>query len=756
MLFESGLNHASLRWRRRTRSLWAVVPLLFAIGAVPAIAADPATPSPPAPWTQKLSAAPDFDAALADYTAARYADAVLQLFAYVEQTPPPADLGKAEFLLGLALLKSGGAKDAAFFFNEAEKHWQGFEDVAALYAARALEMSGDYAAASAVWERAEGRYGGSAHFQDAGRHRAKMLAKAKAHNHAARLYEEMAGSKTDTARYNEFRTLAGEQWMEAGRFDLAESAYRSVLDAKRVDRFTNRAFEGYESALRARHDGRLPASHRTFTAEYAERHWKDSRFRQAQPAYASLRDQGASFGADDRYRLGVCAFHNHDNDTALRELSAVASGASEEADDALYRLAKTRTRLGDNEGSRADFRRLQTDFPKSGYRRSAVYQLALIDMEDNQYDKAFRYFDERLKSPTGIQEEYLTWLKAWTAYRSGKPEVAEETLTHLLTKFKKSSQADRYLYWRAVVRSELRRKDDAVEDWKVLNQSPRTYYGLRAGQRLSGEGLRFRPVGGEFTGRGVGTEPVAAPEPRRFPESVRRTAEKAIVLESLGCHEEASRVAEELSSRVGEAADPSSQLAAAQLLRMTGHYYSAKKLALDGLYEQFRRYSNPLRESYWTYIYPRAFEGAVRDYATRWSLPEDLVYSIMLNESHFKPWVVSPANAIGLMQVVPRTADEIARQLGDASFESDDLYDPITNIRYGTWYLRAMLDRFGGNQICAVASYNAGPDVVGKWWRNKGAMTEEIFIEEIPYRETNQYVKKVLLTRQLYRELYEL
>ncbi|MCL4236097.1 MAG: lytic transglycosylase domain-containing protein, partial [Deltaproteobacteria bacterium] len=159
-------------------------------------------------------------------------------------------------------------------------------------------------------------------------------------------------------------------------------------------------------------------------------------------------------------------------------------------------------------------------------------------------------------------------------------------------------------------------------------------------------------------------------------------------------------------------------------------------------------------ESYWPLIYPRAYDWAVSDYATQRGVRQELVWAIMYNESRFQPHVVSPANAIGLMQIVPRTGFEIAQAMGETGFAPDDLYDPMTNIRYGTWYLRAMLDRFEGNEICAMASYNAGPDVVSKWWRNKGSFSEEIFIEEIPYKETNNYVKQVLLTYRIYQYLY--
>lgn len=704
-----------------------------------------------------VSGEPSFESALADYHAKRYATAILQLFAYVEKTPPPADLGEAEFLLGLALLGSGGAKDASFFFAEAEKHFAGFEDVAALYLVKSLERAGDHGAAGAALDAALGRHASSPMFADAPEWRARLQAAGRDHARAAKTYEALAGGSSGTAEFNENTYLAGEQWALAGRYAASAAAFRRVLDSERIDRFSTRAIGGWENALRAMNDGRVTTEFHAYMETWAAARIKASQHRQAQPALEALRRaSGGVLDAPRQFQLGLAAFHNHDNDTAIREFTALAESSTEYADDARYRLGKVRTRQGDNEGSRAEFQTLLRTHPGSGLRGAAHYQLALIDMEDNRYESAWRYFDQRLTKPTGGQEEYLTWLKAWTAYRAGKLDAAETTIDGLLKKFAKSQNGDRYRYWRAAIRQARGEIEPAAADWTGINADPRSYYGMRAGERLASMRRAHKNPAGDFRARGVGSSPVPPPRAEDFPEAVRSLVQKTIKLERLGCRAEAAV----LSKRILEILDKpdvdrSRRWAAAELLRMTGHYAIAKKLAIDGgLYGHLRAYSNPLSESYWPLIYPRAYDWAVSDYAGQRGVRQELVWAIMYNESRFQPHVVSPANAIGLMQIVPRTGFEIAQALGETGFAPDDLYDPVTNIRYGTWYLRSMLDRFEGNEVCAMASYNAGPDVVSKWWRNKGSFSEEIFIEEIPYKETNNYVKQVLLTYRIYQYLY--
>ena len=105
------------------------------------------------------------------------------------------------------------------------------------------------------------------------------------------------------------------------------------------------------------------------------------------------------------------------------------------------------------------------------------------------------------------------------------------------------------------------------------------------------------------------------------------------------------------------------------------------------------------------------------------------------------------------MQIMPRTGRTLARQHRQP-FKTRDLYDPEVNIRYGTHYLKEVLDRFGGRLDYALASYNAGPHRVKAWTGMDLTLDSEEFIEEIPFTETRNYVKLVLRNEMLYRHLY--
>ncbi|MFN8163032.1 MAG: lytic transglycosylase domain-containing protein [Solirubrobacterales bacterium] len=119
----------------------------------------------------------------------------------------------------------------------------------------------------------------------------------------------------------------------------------------------------------------------------------------------------------------------------------------------------------------------------------------------------------------------------------------------------------------------------------------------------------------------------------------------------------------------------------------------------------------------------------------------------MYSESKFEDQT-SAAGARGLMQITPEAAKEIERLSGGTTFKLDDLSEPEINIRYGTFLLRELLDRFGGDEVAALAAYNAGPANAERWGGS------DLTVDAIPFPETRAYVEEVLDKRQAYREKY--
>jgi soluble lytic murein transglycosylase len=146
---------------------------------------------------------------------------------------------------------------------------------------------------------------------------------------------------------------------------------------------------------------------------------------------------------------------------------------------------------------------------------------------------------------------------------------------------------------------------------------------------------------------------------------------------------------------------------------------------------------------------PLRHEDIIRQQARDKGLDASLIAAVIYAESRFADRT-SPAGARGLMQITPQTAEEIARRSGGTQFEQGDLATPQINIAYGSWYLRWLLERYGGNAMLAVAAYNAGSGNVDRWI----ARDPDLEVADIPFPETRAYVGKVLAARRDYRREY--
>ena len=141
-------------------------------------------------------------------------------------------------------------------------------------------------------------------------------------------------------------------------------------------------------------------------------------------------------------------------------------------------------------------------------------------------------------------------------------------------------------------------------------------------------------------------------------------------------------------------------------------------------------------------------------YASMYRVDSNLTAAVIKNESKFRREVHSHRGAVGLMQLMPDTAKWIAGQLGDTEYSEQGLHEPGRNIRYGTWYLSTLQKEFYGNDVLALAAYNAGRGNVQEWIKEKDWPKDFSDIDAIPFEETRDYVRQVLNDQKKYRELY--
>ena len=148
--------------------------------------------------------------------------------------------------------------------------------------------------------------------------------------------------------------------------------------------------------------------------------------------------------------------------------------------------------------------------------------------------------------------------------------------------------------------------------------------------------------------------------------------------------------------------------------------------------------------------FPLAWREGVVNQARASALDPAWIYAVIRQESGFRPAARSPVGALGLMQIMPATGRQIAQELQDAVADPP-LLQPETNIRYGVYYLRRMLEQLQDNPVLATAAYNAGPNKVARWLPARAAVSADVWAETIPYRETRTYVQRVMEYAAIYQ-----
>lgn len=154
-------------------------------------------------------------------------------------------------------------------------------------------------------------------------------------------------------------------------------------------------------------------------------------------------------------------------------------------------------------------------------------------------------------------------------------------------------------------------------------------------------------------------------------------------------------------------------------------------------------------------IYPQEYREYVYIYSEKNGIDPLLTFAIMKAESNFKTNAYSSSGAIGLMQLMPSTAEEVAEEIEEELIVKEALYNPEKNIMIGTCYFANLMEKYDDNMLLSLAAYNAGIGKVDEWIK-KGVIKEDgSDIENIPYKETNHYVRKIVRDYKIYKNLYK-
>lgn len=427
--------------------------------------------------------------------------------------------------------------------------------------------------------------------------------------------------------------------------------------------------------------------------------------------------RGGGSGAAQLLRAQILHRAGKANEARAAYAKAASGNDATAAAQALWERGRHAWNKDRDDEAAADFRALVKRFPRSPHAPEATYALGRIAEASGRTAEAVRHYQTiGSRYPNSKVAEESAWRAGFVLYRARNLEGASAAWQRIASR-------DDGLYWSGRALSRAGRATEAQQAWRRLHaRSPRGYY-----QWWTGQAETFD------RGPGPSPPPVSA---ATVPEAARAHIERARLLRDLGFRDDAMR---ELAG-AQNAAGPT-----ALLLReyeALGAHRQVIRLAARLRSQGVRGLDRKLR--------PRAHAAHFERAGRKYGVDPLLLSAIARQESMFDERIASPADAQGVMQLLPSTANSLAGR----TMKRWELWDPAVNIDLGARYFRKMLDRFDGRAILAIAAYNAGPRPAARWLEKNGHLPADEFVELISYRETRDYVKRVLENYRIYRGLY--
>ncbi len=473
------------------------------------------------------------------------------------------------------------------------------------------------------------------------------------------------------------------------------------------------------------------------------------RFNEAADEYRGLLDE---VSADDRPEIQLAmgtalrrAGRNREARQALEPISKPELNAER-----LFNLGEIARASDDDEGFLRILGQLRQTAPTSPWLEQALLSAGNIYLLRRDYDRAIDLYRElQQRFPNGGRASYAHWKVAWLSLRQGRTEEAKNGFEQQIALYPSSAEVPAALYWRGRLAEEEGAPAKAHAYYRTLSERFRNYYyGELARQQLrrikdGGDPVHYALLDRVPAINNAKVIADAAPD-----DDLR--VQKADLLENGALLDFAVR---ELQAAASDEKGNWLTAETARLYEDAGRYDMAIQALKRAVPNYFAVDLPSLPRAYWEALFPKPYWTDLKRFSSANALDPYLVASLIRQESEFNPSAVSRKNAVGLMQLLPKTGKTVAKQEKLRHFSDQQLFTPGVNLQLGTRYFRSMVDKFGAFEY-ALAAYNAGSDRVEEWLGQGKYRDPEEFVESIPFTETREYVQAILRNANVYRQLY--
>jgi soluble lytic murein transglycosylase len=480
---------------------------------------------------------------------------------------------------------------------------------------------------------------------------------------------------------------------------------------------------------------------------------KGKRFSEAADEYRSLL---SVVSPNDRpeveLALAVALRRSGQDKEAKKVLETLESANPEINATRLFNLAELTRSAGDEDGFLRNLAQLRQAAPTSLWLQQALLSAGNYYLLKPDYDKAIDAYRElQQRFPNAGRASYAHWKVAWLSLRQGRGGEAKTGFEQQIALYPTSPEIPAALYWRGRLAEEDNDLPMARAYYQKVSERFRNfYYGELARRRLREIKApdddpthyalldRVPPIdsGADITA----SDPPA--DNLRY-QKAQLLANGALV--DFAVHEMEAAGTEDKGNWVPEES--------ARLYQDAGRYDAAIEVFKRAVSNYFAVDLPTLPRPYWEALFPKPFWPDLKKFASQNALDPYLVASLIRQESEFNPSAVSRANAVGLMQLLPKTGRTVAKEERLRHFAPSQLFTPTVNLQLGTRYFRQMVDKFGNFEY-ALAAYNAGSNRVDDWLGQGKYRDPQEFVESIPFTETREYVQAILRNANVYRQLY--
>jgi len=650
----------------------------------------------------------------------------------------------AYLALGHAYLQDKRYEEAAANLRLARQSGTELADYADFLGARAIHEAGNESAAEASVRGFAKRYPESIFVDQAPELEAESLLAMKDESGAQRVLAAAAG--TAAAHRPGYQLAQGEVALALKQTEQAESLFKQLLLAHPLSP---------EAEIARAQLTEMGAETSLTTAELrslGDAYYNAGHYAEASAQYHALARQ-SSLDAMSRTGFAVAAAAC---DLKLRRLTkaqaeALPATPNENGARRLYLLmeiARSRSDLAEQERIVAE---MESSFPQSPWLAEALNSSGNLYLLRREYATAIEYYSElATRYPTGKYSAAAHWRAGWLSYRLRLYADAARLFDEQIRLYPSANETVPALYWRGrLYETQEHNPDKAEANYRTLLRAyPHFFYAQMAKQRLAAMGNSKEEA--QSTPQPQLERIQAQPVPPlddSFPADSPHLA-KARLLANAGLNE---YIAQEI------AADPDSSswsaLAEAQIYSSYGEYFRAVRVMKRALPAAATASIQSIPLAYWRILFPEPYWETIKAESAKNNLDPYLVAALIRQESEFNPSAVSRANACGLMQLLPVVGKTMAREEGMEHFQTFQLFDPATNIRLGTRYLRKTLDKFGGVTEYALAAYDAGDERVLEWQDAGPYQGIDEFVESIPITETREYVELIMHNLDTYKAI---